>query len=102
MREELGDMDVWKEKVQQDITDLKNNQNQFGNEQRNIKSDIEELKTKDKLQDVEISNIKLSLNEIKDDTTWIRRKITGALITGIVGLIITGVAGYAISFFFGR
>lgn len=104
MREEdkeLGDMDVWKEKVQQDITDIKNNQSQFANEQRSVKSDIEQLKTKDKLQDVEISNIKAALGEIKDDTNFIRRKITSAIISGIVGLVITGVAGYALSFFSG-
>jgi len=98
---ELSEMDVWKEKVQQDITDLKNNQNQFENEQRSLKSEIESLKTNDKMQDVEISNIKQTLKSIQDDTQWIRRKVTGAFITAAITAVVAGLIGIAISKFYG-
>src|SRR5699024_8354634 len=98
---ELSEMDVWKEKVQQDITDLKNNQNQFENEQRSLKSEIESLKTNDKMKDVEISNIKQRLKITQDDTIWIRRKVTGAYITAAITAVVAGLIGIAISKFYG-
>src|SRR5690625_1200965 len=91
------DMDVWKEQIQQDVSELKSNQNQIRNEQLTIKSDITDLKMNDKLQDQEIDTLKNTLNEIKDDTNWIRRKITGAIITATITAVVAGLIGIAIS-----
>lgn len=68
-------MDVWKEKVQQDINSLKIKQEQDRKAiDLNIK-DIQELKMNDKLQDREISSLKEVLTEIKSDTRYIRDKM---------------------------
>lgn len=91
------DMDVWKEQIQQDVSELKSNQNQIRNEQLTIKSDITDLKMNDKLQDQEIDTLKNTLNEIKDDTNWIRRKITGAIITATITAVVAGLIGIAIT-----
>lgn len=90
-------MEVWKEKVQQDINELKNNQTHTKNEITQIRENIAALQMNDKLQDKEISTIKESLGEIKEDTSWIRRKITGALITALITAVVAGVVGVAIA-----
>ena len=95
--EGLNNVEVWKEKIQQDISELKNNQTHLKNDQDKMKTDIQDLKMSDKLQDNEISNLKATLTEIKDDTSWIRRKITGALITAAITAIVGGVIGVAIA-----
>jgi len=94
---EMADMDVWKEKVQQDINELKNGQSQIKNDQTTLKDDVAALKMNDKLQDQEINTLKLTLSEIKEDTNWIRRKITGAIITATITAVVAGVIGIAIS-----
>lgn len=95
--EGLNNVEVWKEKIQQDISELKNNQTHLKNDQDKMKTDIQDLKMSDKLQDNEISNLKATLTEIKDDTSWIRRKITGALITAAITAVVGGVIGVAIA-----
>lgn len=97
MDEEMVNMDVWKEKVQQDINDLKNGQSQMKNDHITMKDDISALKTNDKLQDHEINTLKNTLNEIKEDTNWIRRKITGAIITATITAVVGGVIAVAIT-----
>ncbi|MFC2948515.1 hemolysin XhlA family protein [Virgibacillus sediminis] len=87
---DVEDVDVWKEKIQQDINELKTNQN-------NLQTDVAALKMNDKLQDREISTIKETLSGIKEDTQWIRRKITGAVITAGITAIVGGVIGIAIA-----
>jgi|SRR5690625_1629784 len=94
---ELDSMEVWQNRVQQDINDLKNNQSQFKNEQTVIKDDVAALKMNDKLQDQEINTLKTTLGEIKEDTNWIRRKITGAIITATITAVVGGIIGIAIS-----
>lgn len=94
-----ANMDEWKERTQQDMNAIKNNQSQQNSEIINIKTDIVSLQTSEKLQDIEIANVKETMSEIRDDTRWIRRKITGAVIMSVVGLIITGVLGFIISQF---
>src|SRR5690625_6271442 len=93
---EMADMDVWKEKVQQDINELKHGQSQIKNDQTTLKDDVAALKMNDKLQDQEINTLKLTLSEIKEDTNWIRRKITGAIITATITAVVAGVIGIAI------
>src|SRR5699024_5723331 len=97
-KEDVEDMDVWKDRVQQDINELKSNQNQFKSEQDKIKDDVSQLQISDQLQDKEISGLKDTLNRIQEDTTWIRRKITGAIITAVL----TGIIGGAIALFFAQ
>ena len=80
MDREMESMDVWKEKVQQDIAELKNGQTVLKSEQDRMKQDIHKLELSDQLQNQEINTIKSTLSEIKEDTNWIRRKITGARI----------------------
>lgn len=94
---ELNDVEMWKEKVQQDISELKNNQVQMKNEQSDIKEDIHQLKLSDRLQDQEIKTLKEALFEIKEDTQWIRRKITGAIITAAITAVVGGVIGIAVA-----
>ncbi len=97
MDEEMVSMEVWQNRVQQDINELKSNQSQIKNEQITMKDDIVNLKTNDKLQDNEINSLKNTLKEIKDDTNWIRRKITGAIITAGITAVVAGLIGIAIT-----
>lgn len=97
MNKEMESMDVWKEKVQQDIAELKNGQTVLKSEQDRMKQDIHKLELSDQLQNQEINTIKSTLSEIKEDTNWIRRKITGALITAVITAIVGGVVGVAIA-----
>ena len=81
-------MDVWKEKVQQDVNDLKQGQAQ-------LKSDVDNLKLNDIKQDEKILSLQDTLKAIQDDTRWIRRKITGAFSTALITAIVAGFSGYA-------
>lgn len=94
---ELMDLDGWQNKVQQDINELKNNHSRIENNQSKMKDDIRDLQLSDKLQDQEISTLKATLSEIKEDTNWIRRKITGAIITAVVTAAVGGIIGIAIA-----
>ncbi|RID85894.1 hypothetical protein D1970_09005 [Mesobacillus zeae] len=72
-------MDPWKSGVQNDIENLKN--------------DIRRLQDKQLLQDQTIQGIKDALTEIKDDTKWLKRTITNALIsTAVIALVGGGIA----------
>lgn len=97
MDKEMENMDVWKEKVQQDIADIKNGQTVLKSEQDRMKQDIHKLELSDQLQNQEINTLKTTLNEIKEDTNWIRRKITGALITALITALVGGIVGIAIA-----
>lgn len=99
--EGVVDVDVWKEKVQQDINELKINQNQQEKDLATIKKDIIDLQVNDKLQDREIASVKETLSEIKEDTNWIRRKITGAIITAAITAAVAGIVGVAITKIYG-
>lgn len=90
-------MEEWKVNVQQDINDLKNKYSRLNESNSRIKDDIRDLQMSDKLQDQEINTLKITLSEIRDDTQWIRRKITSAIITAIITAVIAGIVGVAIS-----
>ena len=90
-------MDVWKDRVTQDITDLRQKQQQ-NEEKLNIAiTDIHKLQVSDQLQDKEIDTLRNMMSEIKDDTSWIRRKITGAIITATITAVVAGIVGIAIT-----
>lgn len=95
--ERNGDMDVWKEKVQQDIQDLKNQQSRIDGKVSETRKEVLDLRMNDQRQDQEIENMKQTLTDIKEDTQWIRRKITGAIITTIITAAVGGVVAYAVS-----
>ena len=96
-KEEFADMDVWQNRIQQDISELKNNQTQIRSEQATQRDAIRDLQFSDKMQDQEIKALKESLTEIKDDTNWIRRKITGAIITAGITAIVGGIIAFVIA-----
>lgn len=70
-------MELWRERVNQDITDIKNDYNRLETNQLKIKDDIRDLQTSDKLQEMEIATLKSTLAEIKGDTRYIREKMDG-------------------------
>ncbi|MEK4305842.1 hemolysin XhlA family protein [Oceanobacillus sp. FSL K6-0251] len=89
-KEEMGDMDAWKERMQQDVSELKSNYHL-------MKKDVEGLQRNDIRQDGQIETMQQTLSAIQDDTNWIRRKITGAFITALVTAVVAGVVGVAIA-----
>jgi len=88
--EEMGDMDAWKERMQQDVSELKSNYHL-------MKKDVEGLQRNDIRQDSQIETMQQTLGEIREDTTWIRRKITGAFITALITAVVAGIVGIAVS-----
>jgi len=97
----MDDMDAWREKVQHDISEIKSVQGRHGDAQMKMKDDIRDLQTSDKLQNLEIDALKSTLTDIKDDTNWIRRRVTGAVISATITAIIGGLIGIAIMFIYG-
>ena len=93
----VGEMEEWQQRVNQDISELKQGQAQASSERTKMRDDIRDLQYNDRMQAQEISTLKESLSEIKSDTSWIRRKITGALITAIITAIVGGIVGIAIA-----
>ena len=89
-KEEMGEMDAWKERMQQDVSELKSNYHL-------MKKDVEGLQRNDIRQDGQIETMQQTLSAIQDDTNWIRRKITGAFITALVTAVVAGVVGVAIA-----
>lgn len=82
-------MDLWQQSIKSEIDILKG-------ENQKIKEDIRTIQDKQLQQDGIIQNILNSLGEIKDDTKWLKRTITGAIITAVC----TGVIGGAIAVFY--
>lgn len=73
--EDVTEMEVWKERVSQEIADIKQRQRDNENSLSSVKSDIHKLQVTVQLQDKEISSLKDTLTEIKDDTNFIRGRI---------------------------
>ncbi|MCM3395962.1 hemolysin XhlA family protein [Cytobacillus oceanisediminis] len=82
MTYEAETMDLWKSSVNKDIEEMK--------------GDIRRLQDKTLLQDQIIQNIQGDLKEIKEDTKWLKRTITNAIIMSVFTAIIGG--GIAIIF----
>jgi chromosome segregation ATPase len=80
-------VDIWKNAVQKDIEDMK--------------GDIRRLQDKTLLQDQSIQNIQGDLKEIKEDTKWLKRTITAALITTLCTAVIGGGIGIIFTVFKG-
>nr|WP_285856888.1 hemolysin XhlA family protein [Mesobacillus subterraneus] len=73
---EENSVDIWKQTIQKDIEEMK--------------GDIRRLQDKTLLQDQTIQGIKDALKEIKDDTKWLKRTITTALITATIVAVVGG------------
>lgn len=70
-------MDLFKQTVQKDIEELKKCD-------KDLKEEIDKLKQTVAFHDRDIHDIKETLKEIKEDTKWLRRSITNALIVAII------------------
>lgn len=73
--EGVTEMEVWKERVSQEIADIKQRQRENEISLSTVKSEIHKLQITVQLQDKEINSLKDTLTEIKDDTNFIRRRI---------------------------
>jgi len=70
------DVDIWKQSIQNEISDMK--------------KDIRIIQDKVLLQDQTIGTLQTTLSEIKEDTKWLKRTITAALITASCTALIGG------------
>ncbi|MBL3648449.1 hemolysin XhlA family protein [Bacillus sp. RHFS10] len=82
---EVPDMNVF----QQDLADLKG-------EHKALEQRVFALERVSDRQDQQIMTLNEKLNKIEENTTWIKRTITGAIITAIS----TGVIGGLIAIFY--
>ncbi|CAF1772020.1 MULTISPECIES: hemolysin XhlA family protein [Bacillus subtilis group] len=82
---EVPDMNVF----QQDLTVMKG-------EHKALEQRVSALERVSDRQDQQIMTLNEKLNKIEENTTWIKRTITGAIITAIS----TGVIGGAIAIFY--
>lgn len=89
--EGIDTMDFLELTVQQHQKDIES----IKQEQTQMRTDITNLKTVYQLHDKALEDLKNDLKEIKDDTKWLRRTITNAVIvataSGLVALIGGGV-----------
>lgn len=76
--QEAETMDIWKQTIQRDIEELK----KIDEKQQ---EEITKLKQITDFHERDIKDIKETLREIKDDTKWLRRSITNALIVALIG-----------------
>lgn len=72
------DVDIWKESVQNELKRLKEVQDKDHDR-------IDKLERKTDIHEHDIKDIKETLRDIKDDTKWLRRSITNALIVALIG-----------------
>lgn len=86
-QEEMDTVD----KTQQDIIEIRQ-------DIKNIKEDVTKLQLNDIKQDEKIVNLQTTLSSIQEDTKWIRRMITKAIVTATI----TGVIGGVIALFFAK
>lgn len=70
-------MDLFKQTVQSDIAELKKSD-------KDLKDEIDKLKQTVAFHDRDIHDIKEALKEIKEDTKWLRRSITNAIIVALI------------------
>ncbi|BDG79591.1 hemolysin XhlA family protein [Bacillus sp. PK3-037] len=79
---EVPDVNVF----QQDLADIKG-------EQKALEQRVSALERVSDRQDQQIMTLNEKLNKIEENTTWIKRTITGAIITAVC----TGIIGGAIA-----
>ncbi|ARD55622.1 hemolysin XhlA family protein [Bacillus safensis] len=77
--------------IQKDMVDLKSSQKAL--EQR-----VNTLERNYDKHDQQIQSLNNQLNKIEENTTWIKRTITGAMITAVISGVIGGVIALAFTF----
>ncbi|MBT2717565.1 hemolysin XhlA family protein [Bacillus sp. ISL-57] len=77
-------MDIWKQTIQKDIEELKK-------DNKESKEKIVELKRVTDFHERDIKDIKDTLKEINEDTKWLKRTITNAIVTATISAVIGGV-----------
>ncbi|RPK07050.1 hypothetical protein BSBH6_00673 [Bacillus subtilis] len=82
MMQQEADVNVF----QQDLADMKG-------EQKALEQRVSALERVSDRQDQQIMTLNEKLNKIEENTTWIKRTITGAIITAVC----TGIIGGAIA-----
>lgn len=80
-------VDIWKQSIQKDIDDLK--------------KDVRDLQNVTKDHERDIREVKKTLEDIKDDTKWLRRTITNAIIMTVLSAVIGGTVAIVFGVFKG-
>ncbi|MDI6566669.1 hemolysin XhlA family protein [Bacillus subtilis] len=79
-----------------DVNSIQKEMAEFKLEQKSLERRVSSLERSSDRQDQQIMSLNEKLNKIEENTTWIKRTITGAIITAIS----TGVIGGAIAIFY--
>ncbi|MBU8594085.1 hemolysin XhlA family protein [Bacillus subtilis] len=79
-----------------DVNAIQKEMAEFKLEQKSLERRVSSLERSSDRQDQQIMSLNEKLNKIEENTTWIKRTITGAIITAIC----TGVIGGAIAIFY--
>ena len=79
-----------------EVNALQKEMAEFKIEQKSLERRVSSLERSSDRQDQQIMSINEKLNKIEENTTWIKRTITGAIITAIS----TGIIGGAIAIFY--
>ncbi|WP_144453562.1 hemolysin XhlA family protein [Bacillus subtilis] len=79
-----------------EVNSLQKEMAEFKIEQKSLERRVSSLERSSDRQDQQIMSLNEKLNKIEENTTWIKRTITGAIITAIC----TGVIGGAIAIFY--
>ncbi|MCY8247512.1 hemolysin XhlA family protein [Bacillus inaquosorum] len=79
-----------------EVNSLQKEMAEFKLEQKSLERRVSSLERSSDRQDQQIMSLNEKLNKIEENTTWIKRTITGAIITAIS----TGIIGGAIAIFY--
>ncbi|CAF1852076.1 MULTISPECIES: hemolysin XhlA family protein [Bacillus subtilis group] len=79
-----------------EVNALQKEMAEFKIEQKSLERRVSSLERSSDRQDQQIMSLNEKLNKIEENTTWIKRTITGAIITAIS----TGIIGGAIAIFY--
>ncbi|ASB87369.1 protein xhlA [Bacillus glycinifermentans] len=77
---------------------LKNEITEVKADQKTLEQRVSTLERTSDRHDQQIISINEKLNKIEENTTWIKRSITGAIITAVCTLVISGIAALFINF----
>lgn len=87
-------LNIWQERIDDTIENLTRRVDKH-------ETRLYDLEMSDQLQNSKIQGLEDTLKEIKDDTKWIRRAITGAIVSATIVAIISGIIGIAITSIYG-
>lgn len=90
----MENLNIWQERIDGTIENLTRRVDKH-------ETRLYDLEMSDQLQNSKIQGLEDTLKEIKDDTKWIRRAITGAIVSATIVAIISGIIGIAITSIYG-